>query len=122
MRENGEVERETPRHLFLECPSVSNILETLLNYLLPNEYERNSIQTKHLISLPNFENKNKNVVLSLIFKLFFKYIYECKFKKYLPNYDNMKEIISDEFLTTLRASKKLEQIVRESEIAFPGNF
>ena len=109
LRGNGEVERETPLHLFLECPNVSTILDQFLLYLLPNELDRQTIQRKHFLTKPNFENESKNVVLSILFKLFFKYLYDCKLRKYLPIFDNLREIVFDEFLSIVKLSRSFER-------------
>ena len=113
---DGEAPRETPGHLFHDCPYINPLITMAIAWLVPDIRDREKITRKGLIGKPALDCEYKNEILFLLFKLCLKYIYDCKLKKYLPNFENCKEILIDEVKTMLRCSRKFRMKFENSNI------
>ena len=62
------------------------------------------------------DNKNKNLVMGVICKMFQKYIWDCKLRHTLPVTWHAKLIIKKEFELLMDCSKKFRQAFADSNI------
>jgi hypothetical protein len=88
---NQDPEDETPLHLFYTCRTAENILNDLFD-------EIGTVITRaEYFSVPDRQNNSQNLVifwLSLIVK---KYFWDCRIRKCIPDFDNLKFYLYKEF-------------------------
>jgi hypothetical protein len=86
---------ETPLHLFFNCDSVSNIIDSVMDTITG---EQNFLYSQREF-LTTFERRDysfaKNLVLTYVSKFIIKYIWDCRNRKVIPTIVNCREVLSE---------------------------
>jgi hypothetical protein len=97
--------RETPLHLFFDCPSVEPTLKTFYNWLW-NTLDIEHISRQEFFVTPNTGNLVDDKVLIIINCIVKKYIWDCKQKHCTPNFLDLKTVVTGHIQTYQRLDKK----------------
>ena len=117
MMEVEENEPETPIHLFYNCPAVEPVILNIFCWILDkNCVENNRIKRTEYFGMMTNDNKNKNLVMGVICKIFQKYIWDCKLRHTLPVTWHAKLTIKKEFELLMDCTKKFRQAFADSNI------
>jgi len=111
LRGEHELEPETPLHIFYSCPYTEPMLEIF------NEITRNNATIRRLDIFYKFEDPSvdNTKVMFLIALLFKKYIWDCKLRKSLPNFDELRIYIKAEVKCIHKISTKFRKIFDDSD-------
>jgi hypothetical protein len=109
---------ETPLHLFFECRSVYDVLETTLKTVTGNDnfvFNRREYFT-------TFERREAshayNQTLTLVTKLIVKYFWDCKTRHCLPNVVGCLDNIKEKIGLQLEIKSYLSKIAFKSGLPF----
>jgi hypothetical protein len=109
---------ETPLHLFLECRSVCDVLETVLKTVTGTDnfvFSRREYFT-------TFERREAsyayNQTLTLVTKIIIKYVWDCKTRFYLPNVESCLDNICDKIKLQFEINSSLSNITVKSGLPF----
>jgi len=108
---NPDLEPETALHIFYACPYT----EPLLNIF--NEIRRNNDVTRRIDLFFKFNDPSENNVKVLFLTAFMykKYIWDCKLRKCLPDYAELKEYIKTEIRCIKNISTKFRSFLDGSD-------
>jgi hypothetical protein len=113
---NNEQAVETPLHLFFECQYVSPTMENFFKRITGNMgflFSRREF-------LATFERRNfgygKNIILTVVLKLFMKYIWDCRNRSCLPQEDHCWEIITNKISDLIENNSKFGKLWRASDL------
>jgi hypothetical protein len=86
---------ETPLHLFFNCDSVSNIIDSVMDTITG---EQNFLYSQREF-LTTFDRRDysfaKNLVLTYVSKFIIKYIWDCRNRKVIPTIVNCREVLAE---------------------------
>jgi hypothetical protein len=109
---------ETPLHLFFECRSVCDVLETVLKTVTSNDnfvFSRREYFT-------TFDRREAgfayNQTLTIVTKIIIKYIWDCKIRSYLPNVENCLDNIREKINLLFGINSSLSKVITNSGLPF----
>lgn len=107
-----DLPRETPLHIFLECPSVENLITNFINQIRGS---REEIRRRDYFVMFEYENNHKNKILTLLSHICRYYIWEMKQRKSMPELNEMKKFVQLEVLMLMhnndfKTSYRLSQL------------
>ena len=102
---------ETISHLFFECSVVEEFLMLFQTWL----YNSNApvhMNRNDFFGGSNHENKSKNIVLDILHGIVKKFIWDCKLRHTLPNF----ELFRHNFISEFKLQIKINRSIRENSI------
>jgi hypothetical protein len=97
--------RETPLHLFFDCPSVEPVIKTFYNWLW-NTLDVEHVSRQEFFVTPNTGNLVDDKVLIIVNCIVKKYIWDCKQKHCIPNFPDLRTVVIGHIQTYQRLDKK----------------
>jgi hypothetical protein len=109
---------ETPVHLFYDCRSVCDVLETVLKTVTSDDnfvFSRREYFT-------TFERREAgtayNQTLTIVAKLVIKYFWDCKTHLYLPTVENCLDNICEKIGLLYRTNSSFSKVITNSRLPF----
>jgi hypothetical protein len=109
---------ETPLHLFSECESVRDVVETVLRNVTGNVdfvFSRREY-------FSTFERRDAsyalNQTLTVVTKIILKYIWDCKLRFYIPSSDGCLENIKEKLQLQYEINSPLSKLTANSGLRF----
>jgi hypothetical protein len=97
--------RETPLHLFFDCPSVEPVIKTFYNWLW-STHDVEHVSRQEFFVTPNTGNLVDDKVLIIVNCIVKKYIWDCKQKHCTPNFPDIRTVAIGHIQTYQRLDKK----------------
>jgi hypothetical protein len=110
---NQDVENETPLHLLFTCLISERFVEQIFTWILGEP--ANITRQEFFVSF-NRPDHRKNETLLIFSTLIKKYIWDCKQRFSLPNFENAKTYLREELKIINFSSSKAKRIILNSGI------
>ena len=103
---NNVLERDTALHVFFSCPTSENLNARLFSFVFG---QNKDVRRSEAFGFFNEENADDNFILFVVTKILQKYIWDCKLRKTLPLFDDLKNIVTVELKVLTKISIKFRE-------------